>query len=196
MTAELAKLFAGIVDIDEARRVVTARSIPLSSPGDFEIERAALEGLAGRELYGVDWRKPAGAVVGVAFPARSAVLVHPDSGEREVDVTGTVEVTARVDDDAEWTKVLEGVYIGLSLGPRAVGLIDDPSMYAGADNKLAKLACAKAAAAASVRALTAPLLAQMAEVSKMVAALEHQGRVNGVAIELRLIGLSKSLDTG
>ncbi len=193
------KVFAGIVAVDEARRTVTVESAPLDSPGEFERERDALADLAGREVIGRDWGRPSGAVLSVAFPTRREEIKDQQTGDEKptftVVATGVVRAELRIDDAAEWEKVVAGVYVGVDVGPRAVGLVDNPEAYVGT-NKLAKLACARAAGRASARAAAAPILAKMAEVSAMVAALEHAGEANGVPVELRLIGLAKSFDTG
>jgi hypothetical protein len=115
------RLFAQITKVDEAKRLVFGRAVQ-------EVPDRADEifDYASSKQHFVDWSKSfdtdtGGKSLGNLRAMHGKVAAGKLTAIDFNDTAKAIDITAKVVDDSEWAKVIEGVYTGFSIGGSYVG---------------------------------------------------------------------------
>jgi len=115
------RMFAQITKVDEAKRLVFGRAVQ-------EVPDRADEifDYASSKQHFVDWSKSFdddtnGKSLGNLRAMHGKVAAGKLTAIDFNDTAKAIDITAKVVDDAEWAKVIEGVYTGFSIGGSYVG---------------------------------------------------------------------------
>lgn len=115
------KLFAQITKVDEAKRLVIGRAVQEVPDRSDEIFDYATS-----KVHFEDWSKSFsddtdGKSLGNLRAMHGKVAAGKLTGIDFHDTDKAIDISAKVVDDNEWAKVLEGVYTGFSIGGSYVG---------------------------------------------------------------------------
>lgn len=121
-------LFAQLVKVDAERRLIYGRAVDESFDRSGEIFDYATSKPLFQKWSEEAARATDGASVGNLRAMHGKVAAGKLTQIDFDDATKTIDVVAKVVDDNEWKKVLEGVYTGFSIGGSYAKKWDDPTM--------------------------------------------------------------------
>lgn len=127
MNTEAASVYFAIKSVDEEQRLVYGRATQETLDRQGEV----LD-YEGSKPYWEEWIKESQDASGGKSMGNVRVMHRPDIAAGKLvrvdfnDKEKSIDVAAKVVDDAEWQKVLEGVYTGFSQGGKYISKKNDP----------------------------------------------------------------------